>query len=109
MQIEEVLRSMTSVMDKDPDCGFTQAHVNMVSNCLAQFVRNVQGTEGNQKKIMKCVKKVVLGLNKADKKSNTTLIKAPQRVALLAFIRERAFGAGLDSTDADITEYWSDW
>jgi len=109
MQIEEVLKSMTNVLAKDPACGFTQLHIDMCKESLTDYEKAVAGAGGDYNKIMKCVKKVVLGLNKADKKADSSLIRGAQRVPLIAFIREKAFAAGLKYTDEDITEYWSDW
>ena len=109
MQIEEVLRSMGKTLADDPNCGYTQLHINMCKQTLIDYEKGLSGAGGDYNKIMKCVKHAVLGLNKADKKAQFSLIKTAQSAALRSFIHEKAFAAGLKPTDEDITELWSDW
>jgi len=109
MQTEEVLKSMIGVLANNRDCGYTQSHVDMCKAVLAEFDKGLSGASGDYKKIMKCVKKTVLGLNKADKKAKYSLIKPIQSEALRSYIHSKAYEAGLKDTGQDITELWSDW
>lgn len=93
---------------EDFKLGYTQDDVKKCDNILADFIVSLQKLSrgAGQGKILKCVKNVVLELNKLNTGTNGCLIEAKE---LRDFILCAARHSGLDNVKGDITKEWREW
>ncbi|MGH9936866.1 MAG: DUF5713 family protein, partial [Blastocatellia bacterium] len=93
------------------DAGYTQKHVDRLSEIIDDFLASLEKTPEAQKNeyIMDAVKKTILRLNELNEECDGSLIETGQREDLCKLIDLAARDAGLESSAYDITYEWRDW
>jgi hypothetical protein len=118
--IDDVIEYMKyggAVDENDPeydpgfDAGYTQKHVDRLSEIIDDFLASLEKTPEAQKNeyIMDAVKKTILKLNELNEEVDGSLIETGQREYLGKLINSAARDAGLESRTYDITYVWREW
>ncbi len=96
--------------DDDFECSYTEEDVQKCDKILSEYTDELKKLDppGDEKAIMRVVKRVVLALNKLNEKADFEMIETDQREQLYEYISTAAQASGLKSDD-DITEEWRDW
>jgi hypothetical protein len=97
--------------DPEFDAGYTQKHVDRLSEIINDFLASLEKTPEAQKNeyIMDAVKKTILRLNELNEEVDGSLIETDQREFLCKLIDLAAGHAGLESSVDDITYEWREW
>jgi hypothetical protein len=118
--IDDVIEYMKyggAVDENDPaynpefDAGYTQKHVDRLSEIIDDFLASLEKTPEAQKNeyIMDAVKETILRLNELNEGVDGSLIETDQREFLGKLINLAARDAGLESSTYDITYEWREW
>ena len=115
--VTEYMKYGGAVDENDPeydpefDAGYTQKHVDRLSEIIDDFLASLEKTPEAQKNeyIMDAVKKTILRLNELNEEVDGSLIETLQRDLLGTLINLAAKYAGLESSDDDITYKWREW
>src|SRR5262245_29189414 len=118
--INDVIENMKyggAVDENDPeydpefDAGYTQKHVDRLSEIIDDFLASLEKTPEAQKNeyIMDAVKKTILRLNELNEEVDGSLIETDQREYLGKLINLAARDAGLESSTYDITYECLEW
>lgn len=106
----EVITPMTEYVTEEPDCGFTKRDVKKCEDIILKYLFALDGIKKpDDKKIMKEVKKVVIALNKLNKRTGYSIIETMEREAIWEIIQTSAVECGLSTPSDDITEEWREW
>ncbi len=107
---ETVVTPMTEFLKDCDDCDFTQKDIAKCESLIIEYLAALEGiTEPGNKEIMKHVKKLVLGLNKLNEKTDYSLLETEEREAIWEIIQNSAVECGLTDPEDDITEEWREW
>ena len=113
MKVDDVIKSMVEYMkaEAETDCGYGQGHINKCAKILERYERSLLKLKNKPDvdRIAKCIKTVVIALNKLNAKTDYSLIETDQREDLGMFIQEKALEAGLPKDDEDIMDEWREW
>ena len=92
------------------DAGYTEVDVEKCESILEEFTANLQKLrqDADEPEILRCVRDIVLKLNKLNDKTGGCLIETDQREDLWSYIDYAARKSGL-KTPGDITEEWRHW
>lgn len=106
----EVITPMTEYVTEEPDCGFTKKDIAKCEDIILKYLAALELIKRpNDKKIMKEVKKVVIALNKLNKRTGYSIIETMEREAIWEIIQTSAVECGLSTPSDDITEEWREW
>ena len=108
---DNVIAPMIEYMeDCGEDCEFGKIDVQKCEKILTKYLDTLASLNmPSEKDIMKCVKTVVLDLNKLNEKTDYALLETEEREAIWELIQTSAVECGLHDPAEDITEEWREW
>ena len=107
---ENDVAAMLDYMSDDEDCGYSKRDVQECESILLKYLDNLNNIVNlTDETIMEQVKKVVIDLNKLNKKTDYCLIETDAREEIWQIIQDSAVERGLKSHSEDVTEEWREW
>lgn len=92
------------------ECGYSFFDILTCKRALMRFVKRLSCLkEKSDEAILGEVEKVVVSLNRLNKKTNYSLIETDAREEIWSIIQDLAVESGLSETDGDVTEEWREW
>ena len=108
---ENIVTPMLTFMEEcSGDCDFTEKDVRKCEKILTEYLESLEKLSApSDKKILACVKKAVLALNKLNEKADYALLETGERESICEILQNSAVACGLTDADDDVTEEWREW